>query len=59
MNNGESNPEFINQILSKIEYYGNRINSGIFFNVNKERDISEIIGVLDYLKDKFRRFIQR
>ncbi|MHA1190849.1 MAG: hypothetical protein ACTSP9_00965 [Promethearchaeota archaeon] len=55
-NNWESNPEFIKQIHSKIEYYEDRISSGIFFNVNKERDISEIIGVLDYLKDKFKRW---
>ena len=55
-NNWESNPEFIKQIHSKIEYYEDRINSGIFFNVNKERDISEIIGVLDYLKEKFKRW---
>ena len=56
MNNGESNSDFINQIHSKIEYYEDRINSGIFLDVNNERDISEIFGVLDYLKEKFKRW---
>lgn len=58
-NNVESNPEFIKQIHSKIKYYEDRINSGIFFNVNKERDMSEIIGILDYLKEKFKRWNNR
>lgn len=59
MNNGESNSDFIKQIHSKIEYYEDRINSGIFLNVNKERDISEIFGVLDYLKEKFKKWNNR
>ncbi|MHA1105889.1 MAG: hypothetical protein ACTSPN_09265 [Promethearchaeota archaeon] len=54
--NWESNTEYIKQIHSKIEYYEDRISSGIFFNVNKERDMSEIIGVIDYLKEKFKRW---
>ncbi|MBY9002713.1 MAG: hypothetical protein KGD73_01955 [Candidatus Lokiarchaeota archaeon] len=59
MNNGESNSDFIKQINAKIEYYEDRINSGIFLNVNNERDISEIFGVLDYLKEKFKRWNNR
>ena len=54
--NWESNSEYIKQIHSKIEYYEDRISSGIFFNVNKKRDISEIFGVMDYLKEKFKRW---
>jgi hypothetical protein len=54
--NWELYTEFIEQIHSKIEYYEDRISSGIFFNVNKERDISEIFGVIDYLKEKFKRW---
>jgi len=48
--------EFLKDIYSKIEEYENHINSGIFLNVNKDRDISEIIGVIDYFKEKFKRW---
>ena len=54
--NWELYSDFINEIHSKISNYEDHISSGIFLNVNKNRDISEILGVIDYFKENFKRW---
>ena len=56
MNNIDSNSELRDQIQVKMNYYENQINSGIFFKLESGKEPSEIFGVLDFLKYKFKKW---
>ena len=56
MNDNTSNSDFINQLIAKANYYEDQINSGIFFKLEPGKEPSEIFGVLDFLKYKFKKW---
>lgn len=58
MNDNKSNSEFTDQLRAKANYYEDQINSGIFFKLEPGKEPSEILGVLDFLKYKFKKWRQ-
>jgi len=58
MNDDTSDSEFISQLKAKANYYEDQINSGIFFKLEPGKEPSEILGVLDVLKYKFKKWQQ-
>ena len=56
MSNIDSDSELIDQLQVKMNYYENQINSGIFFKLESGKEPSEIFGVLDFLKYKFKKW---
>jgi hypothetical protein len=50
------NSEFINGLNEMIKSHENQIDSGIFFKLEKNKEPSEIFGVLNFLKYKFQKW---
>jgi hypothetical protein len=48
--------DFINQIKKLLAYYQEEIECGVFFRVKKDKSPLEILGVLNFLRDKIRRW---
>ena len=58
MNDNNRYSEIIDQLRAKANYYEDQINSGIFFKLEPGKEPSEIFGVLDFLKYKFKKWQQ-
>ena len=56
MSDINSDSELVHQLHGKMQHYENRINSGIFFKLEPGKEPSEILGVLDFLKYKFKKW---
>jgi hypothetical protein len=56
VSNIDSDSKLIDQLQVKMNYYENQINSGIFFKLESGKEPSEIFGVLDFLKYKFKKW---
>ena len=56
MGNIDSDSGLMHQLQAKMDYYENQINSGIFFKLESGKEPSEIFGVLDFLKYKFKKW---
>jgi hypothetical protein len=51
-----SKNQFLNYIEKLLNKYEDEEKSGIFFKLEKEKDPSEILGVLNFLKDKIEKW---